>query len=69
MTTPELEKVCDKCNGEGRLRQGWDDEIIKCPFCDGFGTVLTEFGEAVLELIKKRLKVRGASWKLTDANE
>ena len=45
----ELEKTCPVCKGE-RFDKS-DKTWINCRECDGNGTVVTAFGEKIIELI------------------
>jgi RecJ-like exonuclease len=50
---PELETVCRKCGGQGRGGVGVTEA---CGLCDGSGYELTEFGEKVLSLVRRRFR-------------
>lgn len=52
-TFPPLEKECPKCMSEGENIGGCYN---RCWKCDGRGLVLTDFGEAVLELMERNFK-------------
>jgi DnaJ-class molecular chaperone len=46
---PELETKCPQCNGRGR----WGSDGT-CDLCDGTGYQLTDAGDKVLRLIRRR---------------
>lgn len=51
---PTLEAECPSCKGTGRSKAtGWSG--YACGTCGGYGTVLSDFGEKVLEAVKRRL--------------
>jgi DnaJ-class molecular chaperone len=54
---PALESVCQRCGGSGGHANdyspcGWDD----CPLCDGAGSVPTDDGRKILELIERNFR-------------
>ena len=59
-----LETECGGCMGLGRWRRTWGDvDTVVCPDCHGKKILPTEFGEQVLELIRRnsdRLAARTA---------
>lgn len=65
-----LEKNCYDCDGRGHTGQ------VLCKTCDGHGEMLTSFGAAVMELVRRRLSLSdevlkgedGIRW-LKEANE
>jgi hypothetical protein len=56
---PELETVCDRCNGTGGSRDGgeWSD----CHDCAGVGHIPTEYGKKVLALIQNNISLNPGS--------
>lgn len=57
---PPLEKRCGRCFGGRTSGDGPFDEPITCRWCDGTGELPTEFGRAVLDLVRKHL---GVDWR------
>lgn len=53
MEFPPLQVECNSCEGTGKYELSGDE----CDQCDGFGYVLTEFGEEVLTLVRQRLAI------------
>jgi DnaJ-class molecular chaperone len=47
-----LERPCRECNGKGDRSKSWD----RCGACRGSGRELTEFGEAVLDLVQRNVR-------------
>jgi phage FluMu protein Com len=52
--SPKLEIECPDCKGKRVLRDGYGTE--KCYNCRGVGIVISEFGEELLEFIRKYLR-------------
>jgi len=58
---PSLEKDCEYCNGTGEHEdQRYDNGYVpKCNRCNGEGKIPNEFGEYVLEFLKKHISFGG----------
>lgn len=54
----EVEVTCADCGGAGcRINEDSDHRRrVTCLTCDGHGTVLTELGEKVLDMVRRRLR-------------
>lgn len=50
MMLPELETKCDECDGKGRKFSGHRNRT--CGKCDGAGYIPTEFGYAIIVLMR-----------------
>jgi hypothetical protein len=51
---PELERVCPRCEGKGKIRS--ERVLRRCSSCDGAGYQPTEIGEMVLELMRHNFR-------------
>ena len=51
----QLQVVCSSCKGNGRLVAP-SGRLLKCGYCDGSGFKLTDFGEEVLEIVRRNLR-------------
>jgi hypothetical protein len=51
---PELETVCEECEGAGRLYT--EGRWIRCALCHGSGCELTDFGQKVLDLMRHNFR-------------
>lgn len=61
---PPLEVKCEACSGEGfstHPHADGRDRRHPCSQCDMRGYVPSEFGEAVLDLVRKYVKVSGGN--------
>jgi hypothetical protein len=52
----KFEEVCGYCFGDGRISQwqgknGW--KSAHCEYCNGIGTLVTAYGEKLLEFLKR----------------
>jgi hypothetical protein len=61
---PKLEQRCDACYGRGivsfpSIRKCAKDgyEMLRCSECKGSGIVTTEFGEEVLDFIRRHIEI------------
>ncbi len=55
LVLPQLETVCEKCQGRGWYSWGGGAREA-CPGCDGAGYAPTAFGEQVLSLMRNNFK-------------
>lgn len=55
----DLEVVCEQCNGRGTCKYDgyFHEREVTCLCCGGKCYVLTEFGEKVLEMVKRHLQI------------
>ena len=57
-TIPDLEAKCDHCKGEFREPdKPWEE----CRKCAGTGLMLTDAGQKVLALVRRRLEVTASA--------
>lgn len=69
---PLLEITCDTCNGAGRRRSNDRWSIMEtCSICNGLGYVPTEYGLAVLNLVRRHIDsmVREALAKIANPGD
>ena len=58
MNEIQLETICPRCEGEGKVTAEHCKYIQKkCGRCDGKGYELTDFGEKVLKTVRRHLKI------------
>jgi len=54
---PELEAVCNQCDGSGEVGEVGTYQTFDCSECGGAGFIPTEFGEKVLALVQHNLRI------------
>jgi hypothetical protein len=54
---PELEVLCPECGGDTDYNGNPCGPWEPCGSCDGAGYLLTAFGEKVLRLVRRRLRI------------
>lgn len=57
---PQLERDCVDCEGTGRTSKEYSARTHICSTCSGTGKELTEYGQLMLEFMKRHLRVE---WK------
>lgn len=57
MSLPELEVKCWRCWGNGVVASDDHADMMQCPACGGFGSILTEDGARLLEFVQRRLSL------------
>ncbi len=62
LTPPELEAACGACGGRGRDRDESAGGWYYCPWCNGSGLALTEFGEKVMAMVRRHLGAPESNW-------
>lgn len=57
---PDLEVTCPNCQGKGEVKNEDSDyrRTKTCYECEGYGFVVTEFGEKVLDFVRRRLVIQ-----------
>lgn len=60
--TETLEISCDKCGGEGKVKDEYSSSswMKTCYDCEGHGTIVTPYGEQVLDFIRRRLVINSS---------
>jgi hypothetical protein len=54
-TLPKLQEECAQCCGLGVLTDPNGTRFRNCPHCGGLGSIATEFGKEVLDLVRRNL--------------